>query len=77
MLHYFPLRKPKQKVSKYIEERQMTNRYRLPSTVYRLPSTVYRLPSTVYRLPSTVSPILRDSSGKRKPWFVFALMSSL
>jgi len=50
MLHYFPLRKPKQKVSKYIEERQMTNRYRLPSTVYRLPSTVYRLPSTVYRL---------------------------
>jgi len=68
MLHYFPLRKPKQKVSKYIEERQMTN---------RLPSTVYRLPSTVYRLPSTVSPILRDSSGKRKPWFVFALMSSL
>ena len=34
MLHYFPLRKPKQKVSKYIEERQMTNR--LPSTVYRL-----------------------------------------
>ncbi len=54
MLHYFPLRKPKQKVSKYIEERQMTN-----------------------RLPSTVSPILRDSSGKRKPWFVFALMSSL
>ena len=70
MLHYFPLRKPKQKVSKYIEERQMTNRYRLPSTVYRLPSTVYRLPSTV-------SPILRNSSGKRKPWFVFALMSSL
>ena len=63
MLHYFPLRKPKQKVSKYIEERQMTNRYRLPSTVYRLPSTV--------------SPILRNSSGKRKPWFVFALMSSL